>query len=119
MIGDSSKDALAQQVELQAKLLEMQERLLEKEKELASKDKELAEAKETMQRLQSEHQDSSKTRREVVREMSQEWSGLSRVIESTLLEHSIHSPTTEKLLHLAEGAARAASSSWRGPKRST
>ena len=78
------------------------------EAKLAAVEAQLAVAEAKLQRLQAEHQDSSQMRREVVKEMSQEWSGLSKVIESTLLEHSVHSPNTEQLLHRAERAAREA-----------
>ena len=70
---------------------------------LAAVKAQLAAAEAKVQQLQADDKDSSRMRR------LQEWSSLSKVIESTLLEQSSHSPAAEQLLLRAEKAAREAS----------
>ena len=54
------------------------------------------------------NQEKQEVRRQVVKEMSEDWGALSDVIRSTLLEKNVSSPSAEKALDAAAAAAAAA-----------
>ena len=76
-----------------------------KELEAVKLQAELARLKAEVRDLNQEKQE---VRRQVVREMSEDWGALSDVIRSTLLEKNVSSPSAEKALDAAAAAAAAA-----------
>ena len=77
----------------------------------AAKELEAVKLQAELTRLQAEvrdlHQEKQEVRRQVVREMGEDWDALSDVIRSTLLEKTVSSPSAKKALDAAAAAAAA------------
>ena len=75
----------------------------------AAKELEAVKLQAELTRLQAEvrdlHQEKQEVRRQVVREMGEDWDALSDVIRSTLLEKTVSSPSAKKALDAAAAAA--------------
>ena len=78
----------------------------------AAKELEAVKLQAELTRLQAEvrdlHQEKQEVRRQVVREMGEDWDALSDVIRSTLLEKTVSSPSAKKALDAAAAEAAAA-----------
>ena len=81
------------------------EQLRDMEQQLATAKHDLAEERH---KLEKSHVDEDSLRRKVVEEMSQNWGGISKVVESALLGSTVHSEGAEKALKNAASIAREA-----------
>ena len=81
------------------------EELREMQQKLATSEQELAEERH---KLDKSHVDKDSLRRTVVEEMSENWGGISKVVESALLGSTVHSEGAEKALQHAASTAREA-----------
>jgi hypothetical protein len=81
------------------------EQLRDMEQKLATSQHDLAEERH---KLEKSHVDEDSLRRKVVEEMSQNWVGISKVVESALLGSTVHSEGAEKALKNAREEAGAA-----------
>ena len=83
-----------------------------KEHEAVKEQLEAVKLQAELARLKAEvrdlNQEKQEVRRQVVREMSEDWGALSDVIRSTLLEKNVSSPSAEKALDAAAAVAAAA-----------
>ena len=78
------------------------EQLRDMEQQLAKSKHDLAEERH---KLEKSHVDEDSLRRKVVEEMSQNWGGISKVVESALLGSTVHSEGAEKVLKNAASIA--------------
>jgi hypothetical protein len=81
------------------------EQLREMEQKLATSQHDLAEERH---KLEKSHVDEDSLRRKVVEEMSANWGGISKVVESALLGSTVHSEGAEKALKKAASIAHEA-----------
>ena len=100
-----TREAFALQQQAMAKQVEQLEEMRVLQQSLAARDEEIASLRLAQQRMQ---QDEVALRRKVVHDMAENWGGISKVVESALLENAVHSPGAERALHEAADKSREA-----------
>ena len=97
--GKVAEAVAAQQAAVAAQMDQLED-LHAAQKELMARDEELS-------RLRLKSQDEEETmRRKVVHDISSKWGGISKVIESALVENAVHSPAVARVLQHAQSRSR-------------